>query len=456
MKETQKTIAFSASALVLALLAFVMSSGDITPDAFLDQGQQFYPDFTDPNEATTLEVIEFDQQTGEPLPFKVTFAGGRWSIPSHYDYPVDGKDRLAKTAAGVIGISRDDFRSDNVSDHALCGVIDPLDETNPSLSGRGSRVTLKSSGGAELASFIIGARVPGRAGFRFVRLPDQKRVYSARMDLDLSTNFVDWIEPDLLQTDKEEISKVVILDYSINERTGRINQRDNIILSREREGWSIDKAAQSKMVDTLKLQKLLTTLDSLTIVGVRPKPAGLSSNLRAPEGAKSLTNADLVSLQGKGYFVTSDGSLRSNEGEINVFTSAGLTYTLRFGEIVYGSGAAVSAGAEGNEDPDSGPGENRYLFVSATATADAFPEPKKPGALNWQNKADSLFTDEDKSNRDLHERHTAWLSKVAQANELSQKMNARFADWYYVISAESFARLDLQRSDLLTDVVDED
>jgi hypothetical protein len=65
----------------------------------------------------------------------VTFENGRWTIPSHHGYPADGKDRLAKTAAGLIGLTKDDFRTDNVADHEACGVIDPLDNTVQTLKG---------------------------------------------------------------------------------------------------------------------------------------------------------------------------------------------------------------------------------------------------------------------------------------------------------------------------------
>jgi len=144
MEERKKTLIFGGVAIVLLLLAFITSPRTKTPDAFLDQGELFFPDFTDPNEASIMEVIDWDEETGEALPFKVVFQEGKWSIPSHHDYPADGKDRLAKTAAGVIDIRKDDFRTDNPTEHEACGVIDPLDETATNLAGRGKRVTLKA------------------------------------------------------------------------------------------------------------------------------------------------------------------------------------------------------------------------------------------------------------------------------------------------------------------------
>ena len=66
------------------------------------------------------------------------------TIPSHDDYPADGKERLAQTAAGVIDIKKDEFRSDNISDHEKFGVIDPLSQS-AGLTGRGQRVTIRGN-----------------------------------------------------------------------------------------------------------------------------------------------------------------------------------------------------------------------------------------------------------------------------------------------------------------------
>lgn len=126
MNETTKTLYVAVGAVVLAGLAFVTAPRTATPDAFSDRGEPFFPDLTDPNTARTLEVVEFDAATAAARPFKVTHQDGIWTIPSHHAYPADGQDRLARTAAGVIDITRDDFRSDNVADHGALGVLDPM------------------------------------------------------------------------------------------------------------------------------------------------------------------------------------------------------------------------------------------------------------------------------------------------------------------------------------------
>lgn len=453
LNETQKTIAYAGGAIVLALLAFVTAPRPVTPDAFTDKGEPFFPDFTDPNVATTLEVVSYDDETGSAIPFKVTFKEGLWTIPSHHDYPADGKDRLAKTAALVIGLRKEDFRSDNISDHEACGVIDPLDESLVTSGGRGKRVTIKGENDQVLADIIIGKKVPDREGLRFVRLPGQKRIYVAKADFEISTKFADWIETDLLKVNRSDIKQVVLKDYSINERTLRVDQRDVVVLTKDGANWTVNNARADEEVDMTKMNSLLTAVDELKIVGVRPKPAGLSASLSKSEDGVTLTQADVLSLQSKGFYFSRDGQLLSNEGELQALTTDGVRYTIRFGEVVYGSGLEVTAGAEEDRSDDAtemkGPGENRYLFITTEFVEKEFPEPPQPKNTDFLNKADSLLTDADRENKIIYEEHEEWRKKVEKGRKLSQELNERFARWYYVISAESYDKIHLKRRDLL-------
>ncbi|RMD88014.1 MAG: DUF4340 domain-containing protein [Calditrichaeota bacterium] len=448
MSETRKTAIFGGVAIFLALLAFITSPRKITPDEFYDKGELFFPDFKDPNAAQTLEVIEYDEETGDPRPFKVTFKDGRWTIPSHHDYPADAKDRLAKTAAGIMLLRKDDFRTDNVADYEACGVIDPLDEKATSLKGRGKRVTIKGENDVVLADIIIGKPVEGREKFHFVRLPGQKRVYVSKVDVEISTKFSDWIDTDLLKVNKDDITEVILKDYSINEMTGVVNQRDVLKLEKKGDEWKANKMAKDEEVDKYKMNNLLRAIDELSIVGVRPKPQGLSESLtRMNDKGVRITREDVLSLQSKGYFFSRDGRLLSNEGEMQVRTKDGVIYTLRFGEIVYGRGLAVTAGTDTSEA--KGPGENRYLFITTEFDAKQFKEPPKPKNTDFLNKPDSLWTDTDRKNKEIYDKHEEWKKKIEKGKKISDDLNARFARWYYVISDESFKKLKLKRSDLI-------
>jgi hypothetical protein len=436
---------------LLLTLAFLTAPRHITPDAFLDRGEAFFPEFTDPNVATTLEVIEFDEETAAARPFKVTFNKNKWTIPSHHDYPADGKERLAKTAAGVIGIKKDDFRSNNVADHEAFSVLDPLDQTMTTLKGRGKRVTIKGESGQILADLIIGNKLEGRANLRFVRLPDQKRVYVSRIDIDISTQFEDWIDRALLQVNQSDIEQMTLKDYSINERTGTINQRDVVILDRDQDSWKANRMSSTQEVDSTKFDALLKAIEELSIVGVRPKPEGLSRSLSRSEGGEGMSQADLLSLQSKGYYFTRDSNLVSNEGELEIRSSQGVVYTLRFGEILYGTGDSVTAGTDtsNEDDQEQGPGENRYLFITASFDPNRFPEPAQTNDTDFLNKPEDDWTDTDRKNKELKDNHDEWLRKVEEGRELSDRLNTRFADWYYVISSSSFDKVHLKRSDLI-------
>ncbi len=447
MGENQRTLLYVGAAIVLALLAYLLAPRNITSDAFEDQGQPFYPEFQDPNEAVALEVIDFDEAAGSAVPFKVIFSEGKWSIPSHHDYPADGKDQLARTAAGFIDVTKDDFRSADMSDLESFGLIDPLNET-ASLTGRGQRITIKGEGDKVLVDFILGKEASGQPGYRFVRVPDQNRVYAAKIDVELSTRFEDWIDTDLLQTNRYRFDKIVIDDYSIDERTRRVSKGDQVVLRSEDGQWRADKMASNQVMDTTKLENLLNTLDSLSIVGVRPKPAGLSASLARAGQGESVSQADAMSLQSKGYFFNHDGQLLSNEGELQLYTKDGTKLVLRFGEVVYGRGDAVSAGIQASGE-SSGLAENRYLFVSAEFDSSLLPEPSRPHDTLFLAKADSLLTEADKENKELHQQHERWRTNVENGRVKAAELNQRFGQWYYVISAESYERLHLERSDMV-------
>jgi hypothetical protein len=442
----RKTLMMVGAAVVLAVIALVTTPRPQAPDAFFDEGEEFFPDFVDPNAARTLEVIQYDAETGTARPFKVTFENGRWTIPSHHGYPADGKDRLAQTAAGLIGLTKDDFRTDNPSDYAACGVLDPLDESNPSTDGRGTRVTIKGENEVVLADIVIGYPVEGREDFFLVRLPEQRRVYGTHLELDLSTQFKDWIEADLMLIERDDIDTVILKDYSVDESTGRLENRDQLMLRREGDEWNASDASDRE-VDMAKLNNLLRAVDELSIEGVRPKPEGLTATLRKG-GETGLTQADLLSLQGRGFYFTNDGRMVSNEGELEVHSADGVTYVLRFGEVVFGEGLAVTAGLAEPEEPGGG-GENRYLMITTSFNETEFPEPPRPENTDFLARPDSVWTEEDFRMKGMQTEWERWKQKVDAGRERSQKLNDRFAGWYYVISSESFEKLSVGRDDLL-------
>ena len=73
----------------------------------------------------------------------------------------------------------------------------------------------------------------------------------------------------------------------------------------------------------------------------------------------------------------------------------------------------------------------------------------RPANLEFQDKEDaSELTDADRENQDDgRTTHKKWEEDVAKGQETADELSARFAPWYYVISAESFDKIHLTRDD---------
>jgi hypothetical protein len=408
--ELRRTAIFCLAAAALAAAAVVIDPGGRTPDILSDQGELFYPNFTDPQAPKSIEVIDYNEETATATPLKVEFRDNKWLLPSHRDYPADAQDRLASTAAALIELKKDIVVTENAEDHAEYGVIDPFDEAATSLVGRGKRVTLRDAEDKVLADFVIGKEVPDKPGFRYMRVPGQRRVYAVQTSADVSARFQDWIETDLLKIDTPSLRRIAINSYSINERLGRIEQGDQLTLTKTGDDWKLGGSRPKAEA----IAKLTGALDDLRIVDAEHKPDGLTASLKAQEGIE-LTMESFQSLRSKGYFINQyTGQLLSNDGEIIVDTADGLQYTLRFGEIAGDAATAAVSASEQAADPEGG--ERRYVFVTV-----AFD----------QARADEYGGD------------------AAKGKELEEELRNRFADWYYVISGADFSSLRPSRGDLL-------
>jgi hypothetical protein len=511
VNETRKTLTFAAVAAVLAAAALMSAPRNPSSEVFSDQGKAFYPDFTDPLKAAALEVVEFLENSGEARPFKVELKDGKWSIPSHHNYAADAKDRLAKTAAGVIDLRKDAIRSDRPQDHELLGVIDPLEKGGP-LKGRGKRVTLKDRDGNVLADFIFGKETRDGSGAYYVRVPGKTRTYAVKRKVEISAKFEDWIETDLLQLSQYDIRKVAIDNYSIDEDSGTLKDRKTYFLARDDSSgpWKVSEMKETEEPNTENISAMMSGLDDLKIVGVRPKPAFLGKDLKAKGDFQikgNQVNAQQIqainSLKAKGFYVVPlevtdpggkkriESAIFSNEGEVQVSCSDGIAYTLRFGEILVGEGEEVTAGRE--EDPKKGPDkkdekkddkkgtENRYLMVTAAfdpsllgappaapvpppgykpeeekkpeekKVDDKKPEDKKPDeAKPEEKKQDPPEVEKYKKDKEEYDKKKKEHDeKLEKGKKRAQELTDRFAEWYYVISGDLFKKVRRSRPELV-------
>ena len=386
MPESTRTIYYAVVAGISVLLAGMVYKVS-QPDAlagFEKVGQAFYPDFENPNEATSLEVVVFDEDQARIKDFRIENRNGHWIIPSHHDYPSDAEDRLSKTAASIIGIKRQALASRLESDHEKYNVLDPQYDDLTKLKGRGRRLTLTKGKDEVLADYIIGNAVEGSAGHFYVRSPKEKETYIVALNIDLSAKFADWIEPDLLKLDRDDLTEVVVNKYSIDEVKGQITDQERSRLTRKEfsDPWELDGLdGETERLKGDEITEMVNALDDLKIVGVRPKPRGLSGDLTIDQKIirSERQLQDIVrDLSRQGFQIgqgeNGKGQLLSNEGELTAATKDGVVYTLRFGEIFTGSefeietGLADKKSKKGKKKDDDEADEarrSRYLFVSA-------------------------------------------------------------------------------------------
>ena len=129
MNEFAKTGATLGAAAVLTLLAVVMKPGEVRLDLFDDQGQEFFPTFTDGAAIAELELTAFRPDSNSVYAFVVKRDDkGVWTIPSHGNYPADANDQMGKAAAMMIGLRKESVVGDSKGNHAEYDLIDPLAE----------------------------------------------------------------------------------------------------------------------------------------------------------------------------------------------------------------------------------------------------------------------------------------------------------------------------------------
>ncbi|MFN0195983.1 MAG: DUF4340 domain-containing protein [Planctomycetaceae bacterium] len=404
MNETTRTLIFCGVA-VAAVAGAIITQRKFEPaplEGYNDVGQEFYKDFTDPTAAKGMRIAVYNPENAEIKLFDVENKNGIWTIPSRHNYPADGADRLAKTAASVIGITRGALESRRKTDHERLGVLDPMDVASTALKGRGQRLTIKGESDTVLADYIIGNPIEGKSDEYFVRRPDEDAVYRTKLAINLSAKFSDWIEADLLKLERDTLKNINIRKYSIDEEAMKLVGLDvnELVCEKPGDPWKLQGLDETvEQLNTEAVNTLVNLLDNLKIVGVRPKPAGLSKNLKLSDDL----NIDPISrldLQSKGFIVARDQNDKqtfvANEGEMVAATNQGVVYHLFFGEVFTGSELEIElgttpdkskpaddkAGPPENEDPlkdAKQDAQNRYLFVTVDFDEQLIgPEPQKP------------------------------------------------------------------------------
>jgi len=402
----------------------------------------------DPADVADVRVATWDDSASGAVEFRVQKKAGRWIIPSYFDYPADGGTRVGRTA-GLLNVKRGKFVTDDAKLHEELGVIDP---TNQQIAGavkvRGKRVTLKDESGGVLIDLVIGKSDTDGGGGFFVREAESSEVYTAKVDLDLSTRFIDWVEPDLLKLKREDIHSIAMHDYSVDEVSSSITPRSDIELARTsaEADWTSSQAPADKRVAKTAVDTLLGEITGLRLVGIRPfRPDWLQQR------GFFLSDAEALMTR-KGAVVVAAGggrkmALVGNEGEMTITTKDGLNYHLLYGEIALGD----------DEDKDATSKQKTPAKPDEAKPADPAADPAKPedAAKTGHNRYLVVFVDYDPG---LDEDAKAAAAKpveppkegeppkpklnpAAEHAKLAEKAQRKFLAFFYVIGNSTFDNL---------------
>ncbi len=470
MKEAIKTLSYLLAAVVVSVVA-VVTYPKQEPFELPDLvGKPLFESFTDPEMAAELHILRFREDLGEFSEFEVAREAktGLWVIPSSGDYPADADQQMRDAATSLIDLKVIGEASNLASEHETYGVVEPRRQMDRTQSGVGLLVNFKDEDGNNLANLIIGKPVKRTLDQRFVRKPETDSVYVVKIDPSLfPTEFESWIERDLLRLNKLDIHSFAFKDYSIveqNSPTGPRAQRyqryeASISWNGEDKRWNLDqllvagdkklepvRMATTEELNAQKLEDLTSALDDLQIVGVVRKPAALGADLRA--GTDFLDKQEsLISLASCGFYLTSfNGAPRglfAANGELEVGLSNGVKYLLRFGKT-------TQLAKESEEGKLS-----RYLFVMAKLDESKFPPlqlealPEAPSEDISVAQRSDLELERERIRKENQRKQDARDEALKEANLRVAELNARFADWYYIIAEDEFSRIHLSNNDLV-------
>ncbi len=374
--QTGRTMTFALVAMgcVAITAVFKMMNQPASIEEYGKMGQEFYPEFTDPTSATSLQVSVIDTEEVKPMEFSVKQASnGQWVIPSHHNYPADAEDQLAQTASSIIGITRGAMISRWASDHAKYGVVDPVTDSVSidEVEGIGKRITVGGPDDSTLASYIVGKKFDDSNNQYYVRHPDEDETYIAELDINLSTKFTDWVNTDLLDINNSDILRLDLNDYSFDELQGTITGNIQSVLERptSTDDWTLAGLnEETEQVKTSAVTDTLSALSNMEFAGVRPKQPGLTADLQIDRSAlKSQRDLDQLSqdLLSRGFILQPNREdqqlleLIAREGEMFVGAADGLLYRLYFGRAFTGSNEDLEFGMSSSDGSSSDESEQK-------------------------------------------------------------------------------------------------
>ena len=441
MKESSQTLCFLGIALATVLLAVFTYPSDEVFDVQQLVGKTLDNKF-DIEQAKSLRVVRFNEESASLSEFEVAEIDGIWSIPSKDGYPADAAQQMARATLAVM--DREILRvvSQDASKHVEYGVVAPNAELDIDASGVGTLVEVQDDSGEMLVNMIIGKEIKDAPGQRYARRVTQDAVYAIEIDPnDLSTSFADWIESDLLSLEGIDIESIQIKDYTAELRPQGfsigvvLEQKANMKFAYDDEAmaWKPEmfeelskdsnefvpfEIGEDQQLNGEALDELKKALGDLLIVDVEKKPVGLSDALKQG-GNFTEDNDSAINLIQHGFAPTSDAkgevSILSTEGEAICTLKDGIEYVLRFGNL------QTSSVEDSDASDDAQGGINRYLFVMVRHNPNVIEKPVLEEVPELPEGADKEMPNEEESNDESDSAEADASEDVAAEDEATEE-----------------------------------
>ncbi len=466
MNDSLKTAVFFLAALVVLIPAVYLS----LPERETFQSSQMinqvlFPELTNVMDVGAL-AIQTTEKNGTTRNLEVKKTGGQWILSSSSGYPANAQNRMVDVVSALSGLEVLRVVGEDETTRAQCGVLTSEEAPSAEPSELGTRITIRSPQDKMLLDLILGHETEEGSGKYYVRRGGQNPVYVVQMDPSkLSSNFIDWIETDLLKIQPSDIGSLFALDCRLDfqanvDGSPEFVHRGQFELAQkymENPDWvliSNQKVFGNAMRDVgipagqvlnfQGLRRLSQNLADMRICGVQRKPTALRETFLHPE---SLSVSDDLNrlLQERGFYIypmnLGQGpinALFSTDGQLHVYSTGGVVYRLFFGGI---------AGEEAIADlADIGARKfYRYLLLTAELYPDGIGKPNlqelppKPdeGADAAAKAQYAAILEMNQQEQKIYE------EKLAQAREKVEKMNALFADWFYIIPEDVYQQIHL-------------
>ena len=450
MKQTTLLSLTACLFLVTAIFAWVPES-DPHSSEIEEQVGYFGLPVTNVQEAlalsrkvSTMVVQHYDADQAILHTFQVANNDGVWTIPSHHNYPADGGDQVGRTAGSVLGLEANPAArvSTDPRDHIRLGVLDPADSTAPFGVERGRRITLSGSQDEAILDVVVGFEVPDRQGWYYLRRADEDAVYAVEMSPVLSTRFIDYVNPDLLQVERNDVTQIVFDPHRVNRAAGNVTTALKLTLNRSEGegGWESPQLPDGQEVDQDAVRQVLDGITRVRLEGVRP-----------------LQPVTMEHLQRFGFFTNDGITIWGYEGAVEVQRNNGLRYTMYFGERAPDDGLALTAGIDNVEE--AALGSDRFMIV----IVNYFPEADRLLAQKLTNREAELRAEFQKDNPPAEDGSVApeidpqavkdalaqaRSEHVAERDKLTRSEQDKFLEFFYVIPASVFEAMQVTGEDL--------